>query len=546
MKIKTSIQKLIVLLLTLVLVLTALSGCSGQNTVDPTKKAENPTGKSEDPTQNTTNSGNGTFSIHYDLGRTADYFTNTPSEAKTGDTVEIKTLVLLDDGIHVYLDGQEIQRADCKDSCFVYTFVMPEKDVLITAQFYTYDEIWGIENIPVVWAENMNVKKTEIVKQTMNTGSFDERLLNYLSEHTEGNYMASPLSFRYALGLLLAGANGETKTELLNAFGVSSEEEWVNYCLDFNGFVEYYADGFAQQLEAFRKEVKQGLRPSDAEEPFRALRVANSVWKADWTQENFKDAYKESVEKNYAAEWRVFNPENAVKLINNWADLKTEHMIQKLLPDDYPTDELAIVLMNALYFKDTWQNKFSKGSTKEGDFHTRNGQTTRKDFMTTTAIFSYYEDEVTKLVILPMTGGVSMAFVLGSTDGLSEKISNASSENVTVTIPKMDLETEFSNREFVDFLTESGVSLAFDGNNADFSAMIDHQVFVSDIIQKTRIKLDEDGVEAAAVTAIMMPESAAFVPEEPKVFTADQPFSFYIYTTCNDTTAIMFAGEIVE
>ena len=166
--------------------------------------------------------------------------------------------------------------------------------------------------------------------------------------------------------------------------------------------------------------------------------------------------------------------------------------------------------------------------------------------MTNTDHFAYYEDEETKLVILPMEGGVSMAFVLGSSEGLSEKISKASSENVTVTIPKMDLETEFSHGEFVDFLKEYGVNLAFDSEMADFSAMIDHQVFVSDIIQKTRIKLDEEGVEAAAVTAIMVRDTAIFEPEEPKVFTADQPFSFYIYTTCNDTTAIMFAGEIVE
>ena len=98
----------------------------------------------------------------------------------------------------------------------------------------------------------------------------------------------------------------------------------------------------------------------------------------------------------------------------------------------------------------------------------------------------------------------------------------------------------------MNFLKEYGVQLAFDGERADFSAMIDYPVFVSDIIQKTRIKLDEEGVEAAAVTAIMFEECAYIEPQQPKVFTADRPFSFYIYTTCNDTTAILFAGEIVE
>ena len=397
-----------------------------------------------------------------------------------------------------------------------------------------------------VWATNMNLRKTEIVKQTMQTGSFDERLLEYLSEHAEGNYMASPLSFRYALGLLLAGAAGETKTELLNAFGVSTEEEWIQYCLDFNGFVEYFADGLEQDVKRHREQVGQGWISEDTPEPFRALRVANSVWKAERITEEFTDAYKESIEKNYAAEYRAFNAANAAKLINQWADIKTEHMIQRLLPDDYETESLAVVLMNALYFKDTWKNEFYKGATKEGDFHARNGQTTKKDFMNNTDRFSYYEDGDSKLVILPMTGGISMAFVLGSTEDLSKKISQADVKNVNVTIPKMDLETEFSNGEFVDFLKACGVDLAFDPDNADFSAMLDHQVYVSDIIQKTRIKLDEEGVEAAAVTAIMVNDTAFIEPEESKVFTADQPFSFYIYTTCNDTTAILFAGEIVE
>ncbi len=397
-----------------------------------------------------------------------------------------------------------------------------------------------------VMADNMNYRKTETIKQTMNTGAFDERLLKYLSEHAEGNYMASPLSFRYALGLLLSGADKETKTELLNALGVSSEEEWIEYCLDFNGFVEYFASDLDREIEEFRGNVKNGWIPEETPEPFRALRVANSVWKAERVSQDFKEGYRASVEKNYAAEYRSFTAANAVEKINEWADIKTEHMIKRLLPDGYPTEDLAVVLMNALYFKDAWQHSFSKALTKEGDFHTRDNKTARKYFMTTEGRFPYYEDETTKIVILPMKGGVSMAFVLGSAEGLSEKISRAGIETVTVTIPKMDMETEYSDGELVNFLRESGVKLAFDAEKADFSGMIDHKVFVSDIIQKTRIKLDEDGVEAAAVTAIMVTDTAYIEPEQPKVFTADRPFSFFIYTTCNETTAVMFAGEMVE
>ena len=396
------------------------------------------------------------------------------------------------------------------------------------------------------WAEKMSIRKTETVSSTMRGDAFDERFLSYIAAHTEGNYMTSPLSFRYALGLLLAGAEGETKAELLNALGVKSEEEWIEYCLDFNGFVEKFAADLEREIKEINEYKKQGWFPADAEEPFRALRVANSVWKAERITEDFKEAYKASVEGNYAAEYRSFTAADAVQKINEWADVKTEHMIQRLLPDDYPTEMLAVVLMNALYFKDSWKESFAEAATQEGDFHARDGKTTRKDFMYKESTVPYYEDDETKLIILPMDGGVYMAFVLGSAEGLGEKISKASRETVKLTIPKMDLETEFSSGELVNFLKEYGVKLAFDDQKADFTGMLDRQLYVSDIIQKTRIKLDEEGVEAAAVTAIMVQETAYFVPREPKEFTADEPFSFFIYTTCNETTAIMFAGEIVE
>ena len=194
----------------------------------------------------------------------------------------------------------------------------------------------------IVWAEHMSARKTEIINQTMNSDSFDERFLDYLSRNEEGNYMASPLSFRYALGLLLAGADGETKAELLSALGVSSEEEWIAYCLDFNGFVEYYAADLEEDVSEYEENVQRGWIPESSEAPFRALRVANSVWKAERIKEEFKEGYKESVEKNYAAEYRSFTAENAVEKINEWADIKTEHMIDKLLPDDYDTSNLAV------------------------------------------------------------------------------------------------------------------------------------------------------------------------------------------------------------
>ena len=376
--------------------------------------------------------------------------------------------------------------------------------------------------------------------------TFDERFLSYISEHTEGNYMVSPLSFRYALGLLLAGADGETKTELLSALGVGSDEEWTEYCLRFNSFIDEFYAGLARDIENHKTNIELGYIPEDSPEPFRALRVANSVWKAEWVYDDFKTDFKKNASENYSSEYLSFTPDDVVGKVNAWADEKTEHMIERLLPDDYPTDDLAVILMNALYFKDAWSVDFREEYTKEGDFLAYDGQTTRKDFMNTTARCGYYEDENTQLVILPMDGGVYMAFVLGSTDGISEKLTGASHELVNVSIPKMDLETDLSDKQLVDFLKEYGVKLAFDDKEANFTAMMDFETYVSDIIQKTRIKLDEEGVEAAAVTAVMMDQKSAIEPAVPKEFRADRPFTFYVFASYEETDMILFAGEIVE
>ena len=105
----------------------------------------------------------------------------------------------------------------------------------------------------VTWAGRMSARETEDISRTMDIDTFDERFLEYLSRTRTGNYMASPLSFRYALGLLLAGAAGETKAQLLSALGVSSEEEWISHCLDFNGFVATFAaDLDADSLDLYQ------------------------------------------------------------------------------------------------------------------------------------------------------------------------------------------------------------------------------------------------------------------------------------------------------
>ena len=92
--------------------------------------------------------GDSGFSITYELGdEFTDIFTDTPEKADAGDTVELRTAILYDADLHVYVDGQEIGKTHYDSDYWGYSFLMPERNVLVTAKFYTKDEVWGTTTV---------------------------------------------------------------------------------------------------------------------------------------------------------------------------------------------------------------------------------------------------------------------------------------------------------------------------------------------------------------------------------------------------------------
>lgn len=388
--------------------------------------------------------------------------------------------------------------------------------------------------------ENLNV---EMNITNIGFNAFDSELIEYLhADKATENYMVSPLSFRYAMALATAGAAGETQQELLESMGFSSMEEYLKWTTGINNIEDQFEADLARDIEDFKN---YGYGDS---EPSRALKVANSIWHNIDDKGTIKEEYINYTKDNFGAVASDVTSDKIVDTVNNWVDEQTNGMIPSLLPAD--ANQANTILVNTLYMKSAWINTFNKSTTKKGDFTTIDGDKVKKDLMFNQSKYKYYEDENTQIVILPMDGGINMAIVLGDNTNISEKLNNVTSEEVIVQLPKFEVETSFDKKELINYLNYKGVDLALrpDGG-ADFSPMIeDVEIHIDDIIQKTKIKVDEEGTEAAAATAVIMVKNTAMFtePKEPKKFIANKPFTYYIYTEGETDSELLFFGQYVK
>ncbi|MDP4119003.1 MAG: serpin family protein [Bacillota bacterium] len=359
--------------------------------------------------------------------------------------------------------------------------------------------------------------------------------LNALMPQNE-NYMFSPLSIKMALGLLACGAEGETLQEILCAVDEKS------------------ADTLNENSKAqIDKYTAEGILK---------LSVANSVWLNESRSfgAKFSDEYINAVKTYYSAESNTVNNDDAVNKINSWVNDKTNGKIPSIISDN----EFAACLINAIYFKGAWLYQFDKDKTSEDTFTNLNGEEKKIPFMDETEHMKYYEDGGVQIISMPYSKrndatdengklinsensklNIAMCIVLpkdGKQTDVAALIKNAkmSSEKVHVRLPKF--KTEYST-SLKDIFKTLGINKAF-SENAQFDKMKtggSENFFVSDAIHKTYINVDENGTEAAAVTAIMVGATSIQVPDIIREFNANKPFYYAIVDT--DNNEILFMGR---
>ena len=353
----------------------------------------------------------------------------------------------------------------------------------------------------------------------------------------DANQMISPFSIRSAFALLYGGARTHTAEEISSVLHFNSDQ-----------------DIFHESYNALDLELAQRNKEATDELEAVELHTANSFWGR--TGFPFSSSYLDLLATNYGAGIEtcdyVSEPEVCRATINTWVEEKTRERIKDLLPQGSIRPNTLTVLVNALFFKAPWANKFNEELTAEGDFHLLDDSTVTADLMAHEEYFSYGEGEDFTAVEVPFREGeLAMGFVLPKGEFTSFQSSLVAEKIDTITqslesayirlwIPKFKFETGFN---LAKPLQDLGMVTAF--SLADFSGMVDgpsNNLAITGVFHKTFVAIDEKGAEAAAATAIVVGETS--VPTVEAEFKADRPFFFYIRD--RKTGILLFWGHVIN
>lgn len=352
----------------------------------------------------------------------------------------------------------------------------------------------------------------------------DFEILKYMTK--KENYMVSPFSLKMAMMLAANGAEGNTRSQILRAFGVTNIDNYNEYAKEL---IEKYNSN---------ENVK--------------LNVANSIWlNSTLAGENVKFAleYENLVAKYFDGVARVENEDDIASKANRWIEEKTNNRIKNMLNEKSKADFLSL-LINTIYFKGEWAEQFEKEATSKDVFTDRSSQETKIDFMNITSRYSYYEDANMRMVKIPYQGHeTSMYIVLPINEDeldIQNALENMRMRKINLSIPKFKIEYRLS---FADTLKQLGIKDAFDGQDARFKNVMfaadsqpNENIYIGDVLQKTFIEVDEAGTEAAAATAIIM-KATSFLPEPEDIidFKANRPFIYFVLDENNKD--VLFIGE---
>ncbi len=355
-----------------------------------------------------------------------------------------------------------------------------------------------------------------------------------------GNLFYSPYSISLALAMTYAGAHGETAQQMAGTLQFLLEQARLHPAFNW--------------LDAELASRGEGAQGKDGK-GFR-LNIVNAIWgQKDY---EFLTEFLDVLAENYGAGLRILDfireAEESRLIINGWVSDQTEGRIEDLIPEGVIDELTRLVLTNAIYFNAAWAYPFIKDVTADDPFYLIEGGQITVPMMKQMESFGYADGEGYQAIELPYDGGeLSMVILLPEAGqfGAFEKeleaqqvdaiIEDLQSTRVTLTMPKFEFDSEFGLK---DALAGMGMPIAFSPDEADFSGMTgNRELFISDVVHKAFVAVDEAGTEAAAATAVVVGTTS--MPVEPPVeVTIDRPFIFLIRDI--ETGAVLFVGRVLN
>ena len=344
----------------------------------------------------------------------------------------------------------------------------------------------------------------------------------------QNSTILSPISITYALGMLNNGAAGETQAQ-------------INKVL---GFGETGAEG----INAFCKKM---LTEAPNLDKSTKVLISNTIYMNKGYE--LKPLFVSKANDCYHAEpeTRNFADGKTLDVINQWASDHTEKMIEKVLDKDSFDPSAISYLLNAIYFKGVWTQKFDKENTRDEAFKMETGEEKQLPIMHQEQEFYYAEDDDCQVLRLPYGNKAYSMTILLPKEGKTvrdlvktlnkdtwERYQRIGSAIVDVKLPRFESNTDLTLDKIMATL---GMPNAFNPNLAEFPEFCNVPTYIDMMKQVARIKVNEEGTEAAAVTVIFV-KLANAAPRRVS-FHATRPFLYIISE--QSTGAIFFIGQFM-
>lgn len=357
------------------------------------------------------------------------------------------------------------------------------------------------------------------------------KIMDELSNGNSDNIFISPSSILTALAMTYNGAEGETRRAMEKTLGFEE-----------------------MPLEEINSAFADLLTLLNNPDPQVELALANSLWAREGV-----DFHRDFLERNseyYKAEVTEidFDQDDAADIINSWVKDNTGGKIEDLVESPIDTDSI-LFLINAIYFKGEWTNKFDPDETRVVPFTLADGSQTDHPLMFKYSSFDYFQSDLFQAVRLPYGENERLGmFIFLPREGVSKeelyrKLQDEPWKKQTekfysmegeIGLPRFQFEYEVSLNDTLESL---GMGIAFDQDQADFSRMrpIPPELFISEVKHKSFVEVNEEGTEAAAATSVeiavtSMPETFSMIIDRPFIFTIAD----------NMTGTILFMGEVTN